>query len=308
MRKPLSGILFITIFLPLLLISPTASGQDLSIDGKINSIAHHAEEYEVGNINYMQLYVHAHTIRAELNLALGGGIGEKDWGRIPVENIKEAFGEPTEMTRWVWVENKHTDKRISEAMPMWERVVFDGRKIQVILNAWPAVVENDDGSYFRFYNIDLRVRFKKSFDINIDSMLGEVNELILRYNTTQSMEDGRALVEKTVGYERLIRNFFHQNSENCITAMEKFFDPEDKRPEEKLVRWEVFLYRGENFDIMANVEMCDDCEWNWIHMHMWIEGRMPMFKEMGMGEKGLEFDDKSFREMNIEDLNSQIKR
>src|SRR3990167_1035307 len=84
----------------------TSSSAEISIamiEDKIKSVAHYAEEYEVGNINYFQFNVHGFKIRSDLNLLMGGGIGE-EWARIPKENIEKAFGTPTDYTNWMWVD------------------------------------------------------------------------------------------------------------------------------------------------------------------------------------------------------------
>ena len=63
------------ISLPVLLIlTPLVSAEtaiDIAeIEDKINSITHYAEEYGVGNINYLQLNVYGFKIRAGLNLLI----------------------------------------------------------------------------------------------------------------------------------------------------------------------------------------------------------------------------------------------
>ena len=113
MRKVLA-ISFPILLALFLLVPAEVSGEDLDLSGindKINSIVHYAEEYEVGNINYLQLNVYGHKIRADLNLMLGGSIGE-EWARIPKENIENTFGQPTEYTDWIWIDNKHLHIRL----------------------------------------------------------------------------------------------------------------------------------------------------------------------------------------------------
>ena len=90
MEKVLAISLPILLFL-FILVPAEVSGEELDIAGineKINSIVHYAEEYEIGNIDYLQLNVYGHRIRADLNLMLGGSIGE-EWARIPQENIEK---------------------------------------------------------------------------------------------------------------------------------------------------------------------------------------------------------------------------
>jgi len=76
-KMNLIGWLVLIIFLLVLFPIVHAQVPDASeINEKISSIVHYAEEYEIGNIDYLQLNVYGHKIRADLNLMLGGSIGE----------------------------------------------------------------------------------------------------------------------------------------------------------------------------------------------------------------------------------------
>jgi hypothetical protein len=309
-----NSLLLPLIFLILIYSVPNVLAQtDLHIEEKINNIAKYAEEYEVGNINYLQLNVYAHAIKAELNLILGGGIG-REWGRIPKENIEKAFGKPTEMTHWVWVENKKRDERLDEALPMWERIVFDGRKVQIIFNAWPHVIENEDGTIFKFYDVDLRVRFKKKFEFDVKKILDEIEQLVFDYNMTRTREAGELLVKKMLEYERLMRNYIQQNVEHCIEILQDFFSPDERLPEQKIVQWNVLLYKGENIDLVANIDMCDECEWHWVNIDIRPEGRGPrrmgpggMMEKKEMHREMEGMDKEKYREMSIDQLNNELK-
>ena len=44
--------------------------------------------------------------------------------------------------------------------------------------------------------------------------------------------------------------------------MSSIFGPENKRENQKMLVQEIDFYEGENFEVIARLEMCDDCEWN----------------------------------------------
>ncbi len=304
------------LFLPILLILfPVVSAEttiDIAeIEDKINSIAHYAEEYEVGNINYLQLNVHGHKIRADLNLMLGGGIGPDEWGRIPVENVEMAFGPPTDYTNWVWVENKQMDKRFDEEMPWWEKIIFDGRKVQIIFHASPHTIEGEGGEIFKYYSVDLNVKFKERFQFDIDAILDEVTSLITEYDLTRTRKVGEVLVRKMLEYERLIRNYIQDNVENCVEIVGGFFKPEERWPEQTMMRWKFSLYPGSDFDVEANFDMCEECEWHWVYMGFWVEGRGPVqiFKspELHLGKLDQQIDEEYYWGLTIDELNQELK-
>src|SRR3989344_5632703 len=115
---------FLVLAFSLALVS--ASG----VDEQIQKLTHYAEEYETGNINYVQLLVHTSAVREELNELLG--VKSKEMGGIvKEEQIKKVLGEPNELTGWLWVEESQNEKKIDEDVSVWKKIVFDGKKIQI---------------------------------------------------------------------------------------------------------------------------------------------------------------------------------
>ena len=314
MRKILaiSFPILLTLFL---LIPAEVSGEDLGIAGiedKINSIVHYAEEYEVGNINYLQLNVYGYKIRADLNLMLGGSIGE-EWARIPKESIEKAFGQPTEYTDWIWIDNKHLHKRLDEAMPQWERIIFDGRKVRIIFNAFPSAIEDEDGELFKYYSVDLNVKFKKKYDIDIDAIIGEVTLLAIDFNLTRTKKSGEVLITRMLEHERFINGYVTENMERCTEIIDGFFEPEEKWPEQGMVVWRISLYEGTDFDLKLQLEECNDCgEGKWIYMWAGVEGRGSMFifssPELHLGKLRQQIDEEYYRTLSIDEINQELKK
>ncbi|MEE9323129.1 MAG: hypothetical protein V3U72_01155, partial [Candidatus Aenigmarchaeota archaeon] len=294
----------------LLILAPLVSAEvDISeIEDKIDSIAHYAEEYEVGNINYLQLTVYSHKIAADLHLMLGGGIGP-EWGRIPVESIERAFGTPTDYTNWLWVENNQRDMRIDDPMPVWNKIIFDGRKVQIILDASPQLIE-EDGELFKYYAVHTDVRFKKKLQLDFASIVDEITSLVTEYDATGSRSAAETLVNKMLEYERLIRNYLQSNLEQCVEIMNGFFEPEEKWPEQKMVTWEFPFYGGTDFEIIGSVHMCDECEWNWVGLDFRFESRgpnrLPDQKMQQQGQKE-EFEDAYYRELSLNELEKELE-
>ncbi len=64
-----------------------------SVDNEIQKITHYAEDYETGNINYIQLLLHVSAIRENLNEVLGAS-GKEYGGILKQDQIKAVLGEP----------------------------------------------------------------------------------------------------------------------------------------------------------------------------------------------------------------------
>ena len=311
-KMNLIGWLVLIIFLLVLFPIVHAQVPDASeINEKISSIVHYAEEYEIGNIDYLQLNVYGHKIRADLNLMLGGSIGE-EWARIPQENIEKTFGQPTEYTNWIWRDDKHLHNRLDEAMPQWERIIFDGRKVRIIFNSFPSAIEDKNGELFRYYSVDLMVKFKKEYDIDIEAIFSEITSLAADFNLTRTKKSGEVLVTRMLEYERAINSYVEGNMERCTEIIDSFFEPEEKWPEQGMVVWRLSLYEGKDFDLMLQLEECNDCgEGKWIYMWADVKGIEPMFifssPELHLGKLAQQIDEEYYRTLSIDELNQELK-
>jgi len=96
-----------------------------SVEDEIQKLTHYAEDYETGNIDYVQLLLYLGSTREKLNEILGA-TGKHEGGLLKQEQIEQVFGEPDEETKWVWVEKEQREKKLDSAVPIWKRVVFDG--------------------------------------------------------------------------------------------------------------------------------------------------------------------------------------
>jgi hypothetical protein len=129
-----------------------------SLSDEIQKITHHAEEYETGNINYVQLLVYTSAVRESINEILGST--EREFGGILEREQLAPLGEPTKDTKWVWVENEEHEVRVDEPLPVWRNVIFDGKKIQIRMNAWPSIFRKE-GEERLFYRLHFEINFKK---------------------------------------------------------------------------------------------------------------------------------------------------
>ncbi|MEK6945446.1 MAG: hypothetical protein AABW63_01500 [Nanoarchaeota archaeon] len=286
MKKRGLILFFVILFLTIsILIKPVAASE---IEDSIEKVTYQAEQYEAGNINYAQLIVYTASLRQDLSKAMGASFQEHD-PVLKTEQLEKALGKPTETTRWVWVEegngNGH-EKKVENGVSAWRKLIFDGKKMQIWLGAWPSIIakNNEDVLYYR---LNLETRFKSPEEqLNIKEKIEEAKTLAEGYSKNPSKEILENLASKTVGIEQAFNKYFNQNPSQCRELMNEVIGSENKRENQNLIMWEIDFYEGENFDAMMRFEMCDDCMWNWINLNMWIEGRGKGFKQPENQENG----------------------
>jgi len=83
--------------------------------------------------------------------------------------------------------------------------------------------------------------------------------------------------------------FLDKNQGDCHEIMSEIFGSENKRKDEKLLVQEIDFYEADDFEAIVRVEMCDDCEWPWIHLNVHIEDRGG-YKRQKQGEVFFEGD------------------
>jgi hypothetical protein len=315
------ALLLVLILLPTILAS--------SIDDEVQKITHYAEEYEIGNINYVSLLVHTSAVREKLNEELGA-TRRYEGGVLKQEQIRSILGESNEETKWVWVEGLGYEVKLDTYVPVWKKIIFDGKKIQIRLNAWPSLFmkkefqdmekQSFEGQNFKqqrfkkvdfteediIYRLHFNIEFKKPQEqLDIQGKINEITSLAEMFNSDPSHENAEALAKQSVNAERIFETYFKQNQGECEDLMKSIFGSENKRETQKLILQEISFYEGDDFEVIARLEMCDECEWNWINLDLWLERRGPG-NRMEEG-KPKEMSPEQFNHMNSEDFKREIK-
>ncbi len=296
-----SVILPLLVLCSFLLFLPIISAS--SVDDEVQKITHYAEEYETGNINYVQLLIYTSAVRQNLNEILGAS-GKEEGGLLKQEQLKPILGEPTEIRKWVWVEKEEREKRVDYDVSIWEKIIFDGKKIQIKLEAWPSLfTKNNEESLV--YRLNFMINFKKpAEELMINEKIDAIKSLAENFNSNPSSENAEALAKESVNVERTFESYYRQNPGKCEDIMKSVFGSENKRQTQKVLAQQISFYHGENFEGIVRLEMCDDCEWNWINLELWLEGRGPGFK---MKEENFEtFSPKEFMNMESSSIKEDI--
>ncbi len=251
-------VLLLVLFIVLVASSVLAA----SFDEEMQKTSSYAQDYETGNINYIQLLLQTSAASKRMNEALGS---EKlDGGQL-----KSVLGQPTERTKWVWVEEEQREQKLNEELPAWRKIVFDGKKIQIWVNSWPT-----QGKDKIFYRLNLDIQFKKPQDeLDLSSKISAIKELAERFNKNPSGENAEALAQASVSVEKRFWEYLKQSQDQCEKIMKSIFGSENKRQSQKVLVEEVDFYEGDDFVVVLRLEMCDDCEWYWTNINLNYEGR-----------------------------------
>ncbi len=279
------------------LVSAASSYED--IESEMKKLSHYAEEYETGNIDYVRLLLYITSIRENLNEKLGA-TSKREGGIFDREQLEKSLGEPTEFTKWVWVEREEREKRLENEVPVWRKPIFDGKKIQIRLEAFPSLFrkhknfesedfeeKNDfnnlnekefEGEEFLVYRLHFQIEFKRpQQELNINERIEDIKELAESFDANPSKENAELLAKESVNLERAFESFYRQSSLQCEAVMENIFGSENKRGTQEIFSQEFVFFEGDNFDVKAHLEMCEKCNWNWVNLNFWVEGRGPGF-------------------------------
>lgn len=289
----------------------------VSVDSEFQKITHYAEEYEIGNLNYVQLLVKISSVRQNLNEKLGSI--DFEGGILKKEQMRDFLGVPQEETRWVWVEGAGHEKKLEEYVPVWNKIIFDGKKIQIRLDAYPSILryslqERNIDLGFNENEIVYRLHFQTEFkkpkeDIDIKSKINEIAELAKTFNSNPSSSNAEVLAEKSVNAERTFESFFKQNQGKCEDLMKSIFGAENLREIASTEVREINFYDAEDFEVIIRLEMCGDCEWSRINLDFRLDGRgkFRMPKDVQDFNPNDKNSREKFMQMSDEEFKSQIK-
>src|SRR3989344_2099825 len=283
--------------LVLIVLSVSVSSAESSVSDEMQRITHYAEEYETGNINYVQLVVYMANVRESLN-GLMGMANKREGGILRQEKLREVLGEPAEETKWVWVDREDREMKLESPVPVWRKIVFDGKKIQIRLSAHPSVIkkttlaeENRDAKIdmedfedlgdgrFLVYRLNFETEFKKPAEqLDVQSKIDEIKVLAEEFNSDSSQENGEELAKASVNVERAFQSYFSQSGGDCENILLNIFGSENKREAQKMIVQEIEFMEGDNYVLKVRLEMCEDCDWKWVNLNAWVEGRGPGFR------------------------------
>ncbi len=285
----------------LLIATASAVG---TVEDELKRVTFYAQEYETGNINYVQLMVYISASKQRMNELLGATNKEMG-GTLTDSQLREILGEPTETTSWVWVENEEKEKNMKKNIPAWRKIIFDGNKIQMRINSWPSLFQKE-GQESLIYRLNFEVTFKKEGDkLDLASRIAGIKNLADIFNKNPTAENAENLAKESVNAEMLFNQYYQQNHGECIDIMIGIFGSENQKEPQKTIVQEITILSGDNFEAIARLELCDDCQWNWIGLNFNLEGRGPGFRMPK--QQSNSFSQQDFKDLSEESFKTEIK-
>jgi hypothetical protein len=310
-----------------LFVIPFLSSASNEIDKEIQKVNYYAKEYETGNINYIQLLIYSSSVREKLNEYVGAT--KYEGGILKQDQVESILGKTDRTTKWVWAERLDQEVKLEQEVPVWERLIFDGKKIQININAYPSLfvkkekLKNKETKEYEqdlsipsieeikkdgklIYRLHLNIRFKESEEsFDIENKIEGIKTLAQDYNSNPTKENAENLAKESVNTEKIFESYFRQKSNKCEDLMNKILGSLNQKESQKILVHEIEFFEGENFEVIARLEMCDDCRWNWIGLNFNIEGRGPSFKYPKESNKN--FNPEMFENKNSLELKQEIK-
>ena len=239
-----------------------------SVEQEIQRLAHYAQEYEIGNINYAQFSVYLASVQEHLNEAMGASQRDHE-DILKAAQLESALGPPTEKARWVWVEKEDREMRFDTDVPAWRNVVFDGSKVQIRLNAWPHLRYAEEKEVR--YRLHTEIVFKKpqeTFDPK--AAISAIHQRAEAFNAAPTRENAETLARESVLVERKFSELIERSPLQCENTITSLLGPTVQRREQKTLRKEITLYEGKNYEGMLMLESCEECEWPWININVFV--------------------------------------
>ena len=295
------GLIFIIL---ILLVVPCVFAQE-TVNEQIEVLTDTALEYERGNLNYAQLMMLSNLIKEEINSNLGEfKFEEHGPSGITAEAAEDFFGRPQHYTKHAWSMNEERDVFLDEALPSFEKVLFDGHKIKITFNAWPHVLTADE-EITVFYWTDFRVIFKNDFDLDPSEMVSAVKSIGTDFSNGQaSASDVASTIQE---YQSVLNSYLEENRDNCESSISSLFS--EAVYEEERDSYTSTIYEGDNLNFIIGVQTpnCDNgCEWPWINLWGREEFFGGMYPEDEQNYYEPNYEEYEFKDYTIEELETRL--
>src|SRR3989344_6310149 len=100
-----------------------------------------------------------------------------------------------------------------------------------------------------------------------------MKSLAQAYSSNPSRESLEKLAEESTNIEQAFNNNPYKSGVKCENQMNDLFGSENRRETQKIFLQEINFFEGDDFEANIRLEMCNECEWHWVNMHMWFESR-----------------------------------
>ncbi|MDP3742707.1 MAG: hypothetical protein Q8R15_05310, partial [Candidatus Micrarchaeota archaeon] len=269
---------FLVYFIAFLLILPSV----VFADSFATSVSSYGEQFEAGQINYLQFSVLLNNEREKLFDTLNGDEAtfrdreddeenRQEFRGWDQDKMRQLFGEPTQFEQWAWSPLVSKSVKLTSPVAVWRKTLYDGSKIKVSLDSWPQVIQRD-GQTNVFYNFDLRSDYKESEDFNIEQMINAFKNLA--QSSVGNSEKQKEAALKAVEFEKQLQDYLQNNKRQCRETLAGWFGY--SASESNKLKWSATLFEGESVTVkLAGDEMTDQ-DWHWVNSWIDVQHRLEM--------------------------------
>ncbi len=236
----------------------------------VEQVSQWGQQFEAGELNFLQLKMLLSLGRdALMNNAqekmVQVGEGEDQRRGWNVQAVQELLGKPTGTENFLWIENRKESRYVEEALPRWEKTVFDGPKIKITLFANPQAIEQEN-KLLQFYWMDFGVQFKRpAASLDFRATQNELRQGFESYYKTGANLD--ELARTSAKLEQNFNKQLSENRENCLGFLQEIFGTTPNEAEK--IEWKGTLFQGQNLKALMRGDEWTESKWH--GLHVWIE-------------------------------------
>ncbi len=281
------------VLLPSAKATPSEDFQD-----HFKKISHYAEEYDIGNINYAQLMIYLSAERQDMEEY----IGQKNFSS---QKAQEVLGAPARSTKYIYSKKVGDMVKTENANNAWEKVIYDGKKIRINFKLEPFLYYDEENKQeLLMTGLGLNLEYKQASNSislsEIKSSIQEIKSIAKTYSDNPEDSIALELSNKINEFQNLLKSHTEQKSSECNSIMQDIFGTSQKT-KETILHQEALLYEGDKFDIISNIEICQDCGENaWMQINTYM-------KDSYGGYMGISSDKGSTIDYSNIDFKKEIK-
>jgi hypothetical protein len=293
----LIGLLLCFVTLSFQIIAAAAPQTDSSIiSNELKKVANYAEDYEGGNINYAQLLVYISAAKQNIDVVLKD-IYTQTGTPISQSQIEDILGPSTGTTDETWSMWQQKLITLDESFPTWEKTIFDGRDMQIVVNVHPDMGLKD-GKEFPGAIFDITPVFKLEVTQTSLSKIQDMVDEFKTYDQTPTDELARQIAKEIGDLSSSFRSN-SQESGNCEKEMQRIFGSETSRNE--VHSFNIRLKEDQNSSVDAFFQYCDGC-----NVFGSIDLKFTVMSE-GTQQEDKEMDKQQFMGLTDDQYEQQIK-
>ncbi len=243
----------------------------LAFAAPFSQVASYAEQFENGQLSYLQLSVLLFSEKEKLFDELNSKSVDYEFGEERSRGWDEAtmhslFGEPTGLEQWAWSPNLRKSIRLEKPVPTWAKEVYKGSKVKINFESWPHLIKRETGDIL-FYDFDLHTRFEHGEQVDAKSALAEMKQLFQAAVGNEA--NARQAALKAVQFEQVLSDYLRNNENSCRDILKEWFGQEGG--ETSKLRWGAVVYTGEKLVVNLRGEEWTDSNWHGFNSWMDIE-------------------------------------